>query len=159
MSHYQLAQINIARARAPLDQPLMSGFVEQLAPINALAERSPGFVWRLQSEAGDATSIQVFEDPLIIVNLSVWASFEALKAYVYSGEHLEVMKGKRHWMEKLDRPGMALWWVPRGQQPSIEAGKTALLMLQQTGPSPAAFTFAKPYPAPLHASGAGLDYA
>src|SRR3990167_3209696 len=102
MSHYQLAQINIARARAPLDQPLMSGFVQQLAPINALAERSPGFVWRLQSEAGDATSIQVFEDPLIIVNLSVWASFEALKAYVYSGEHLEVMKCKRHWMEKMD---------------------------------------------------------
>lgn len=159
MSQYQLAQINIARARAPLDQPLMGGFVEQLAPINALAERSPGFVWRLQDEAGDATSIQAFEDPLIIVNLSVWTSFAALKAYVYSGEHLEVMKGKRNWMEKMDGPSLALWWVPEGQWPSVETGKTALRMLRELGPSPAAFSFAQPFPAPLHALGAGLDYA
>lgn len=158
MSLYQLAQINIARARAPLDQPLMSGFVEQLAPINALAERSPGFVWRLQSEAGDATSIQAFEDPLIIVNLSVWASFAALKDYVYSGEHLEVLKGKRSWMEKMDGPTLALWWVPQGQWPSVEAGKAALGMLREFGPSPAAFTFAQPFPAPLHASGVGLGH-
>lgn len=87
-TRYHLAQVNIAKARAPLDHPLMKGFVDQLDHINALAERSPGFVWRLQTEEGDATAIRVFEDPLIIVNLSVWESVESLKDYVYAGEHL-----------------------------------------------------------------------
>jgi hypothetical protein len=144
---YQLAQANIARTKAPLDDPLMQGFVEQLEPINRLADNSPGFVWRLQTEEGDATSIQLFDDPRIIVNLSVWASFEALKSFVYSGEHLQVLRSKKSWMEQLDSPALVLWWVPASHRPSPQEARQALLQLEQCGPSAAAFTFAKPYPA------------
>ncbi|WP_137817754.1 DUF3291 domain-containing protein [Pseudomonas sp. 2FG] len=144
---YQLAQVNIARAKAPMDDPLMRGFVEQLEPINRLAENSPGFVWRLQTDEGDATSIKLFDDERIIVNMSVWESFEALKNYVYSGEHLAVLRNKKSWMGKLDSPSLALWWVPHGHIPTPESAKLALAMLEEKGPSPAAFTFTKPYPA------------
>src|SRR6266536_2424822 len=89
-SHHWLAQINIARMRAPIDDPLMADFVAQLAEVNALAEKSPGFVWRLQGDGGDSTSIRAFEDPLILVNMSVWETLEALQSYVYRGRHGQV---------------------------------------------------------------------
>ncbi len=152
--HYHLAQVNIARTKAPLDDPLMRGFVEQLDPINQLADRSPGFVWRLQTEEGDATSILLFDDPRLIVNLSVWTSFEALKAYVYSGDHLSVLKSKKSWMEKLDTPSLALWWLPVGQLPTPEEAKERLALLAKNGPSATVFTFARPYPAPEAEPGA-----
>jgi len=145
---YQLAQVNIAKAKAPLDQPLMQGFVEQLERINALAERSPGFVWRLQDDSGDATAIQLFDDPLIIVNLSVWQSYEALKDYVYSGEHLTVLRSKQHWFDKLAVANLALWWIPAGQLPTLAAAKAALQSLQALGPTAQAFSFAQQFPAP-----------
>lgn len=151
---YHLAQVYIARTKAPLDDPLMRGFVDQLEPINQLAERSPGFVWRLQTEDGDATSIQLFADARIIVNLSVWASYEALKNYVYSGEHLSVLKAKKSWMEKLDTPSLALWWLPVGELPSAQDAKCRLEQLAKNGPSPAVFTFSRPYPAPVAEPGA-----
>lgn len=147
-THYHLAQVNIANARAPLDHPLMKGFVDQLDHINALAERSPGFVWRLQTEEGDATSIRVFDDPLIIVNLSVWESVEALKEYVYSGEHLQVLRSKRDWMERLSSPSLALWWLPAGDLPDVQMARERLERLQLEGPSAEVFTFARPFPVP-----------
>ncbi|MBM7059238.1 DUF3291 domain-containing protein [Pseudomonas sp. UL073] len=145
---YHLAQINIAKARELLDHPLLSGFVAQLDTINALAERSPGFVWRLQTEEGDATSIQAFDDPQIIVNMSLWTSFEALKDYVYSGDHLAVLRQRASWMEKLATPSLALWWLPAGTLPSVDDGKRALRLLAEQGPSAAAFTFARSFAAP-----------
>ncbi|GLK88947.1 DUF3291 domain-containing protein [Pseudomonas turukhanskensis] len=153
---YHLAQVNIARTIAPLDDPLMRGFVEQLDPINQLAERSEGFVWRLQTEEGDATSIQLFADDRIIVNLSVWASFEALKNYVYSGDHLTVLKAKKSWMEKLDMPSLALWWLPVNELPTAQDAKRRLEHLAKNGPSSTVFTFARPYPAP-HAQAGAAD--
>jgi len=147
MNHH-LAQVNIARAKAPLDSPIMKGFVDQLEHINQLAETSPGFVWRLQTEEGDATAFKVFDDALIIVNMSVWESLESLKDYVYSGDHLAVLKNKKHWFEKPSSPILALWWVPAGQIPTIDSAKLALETLTEKGPSPDAFTFAKPFPAP-----------
>ncbi|MDW5416376.1 DUF3291 domain-containing protein [Iodobacter sp. CM08] len=148
LQKYQLAQVNIAKAKEALDQPIMQGFVQQLAHINQLAEASPGFIWRLQTESGDATALKVFEDELLIVNLSVWDSFESLKEYVYSGEHLTVLKNKKHWFDKHHGPSLALWWIPKGHIPSIESAKNALAQLASQGPSPQAFTFAKPYLAP-----------
>lgn len=145
---YQLAQVNIAKARAGLDQPVMQGFVEQLQHINALAERSPGFVWRLQGDGGDATAIQLFDDPLIIVNLSLWQSVEALKSYVYSGEHLAVLRSKREWFDKLEVASLALWWVPVGHLPTLEEARMALQSVQARGATAQAFTFARPF-APL----------
>lgn len=149
MSHrYHLAQVNIARARAPMDHPLMRGFVEQLAPINALAEASPGFVWRLQTEEGDATSIQAFDDPQIIVNLSLWESLEALRDYVYAGPHLELLKQRKEWMEKVDGPSLALWWLPAGQLPTLEDARRALQSLAEKGSTAEAFSFARPFATP-----------
>lgn len=156
---HHLAQVNIARAKAPLDTPTMKGFVDQLDHINQLAEMSPGFVWRLQTEDGDATALQIFEDPLIIVNMSVWESYEALKDYVYSGEHLTVLRNKKNWFEKPDAPILALWWVPAGQLPTVESAKLALATLREKGASPEAFTFARPFPAPESSVAARVQFA
>lgn len=145
---FHLAQVNVARARAPLDQPLMKGFVDQLDYINALADAHPGFVWRLQTEEGDATSVQAFDDPLVIVNLSVWRSIEMLKDYVYTGEHLQVLRGRKEWFDKLPGPSLALWWVPAGHLPSVLEARQRLEQLWRDGPTADAFTFAKPFPMP-----------
>lgn len=146
---FQLAQVNIARAKGPMDSPVMKGFVDQLDAINALADRSPGFVWRLQTEEGDATSLQVFEDERIIVNMSVWTSLDALKDYVYSGEHLEVLKSRKRWFDKMSGPTLALWWIPAATVPTVEDAKRALQMLAADGATAEAFSFARPFPAPL----------
>jgi len=145
---FHLAQVNIARAKGPMDSPVMRGFVDQLDRINALADRSPGFVWRLQTEEGDATSLQVFDDERIIVNMSVWESLEALKSYVYAGEHLELLKNKKSWFEKMPGPILALWWIPAGTIPTIDDAKRALRTLETLGPSAEAFSFARSFPAP-----------
>ncbi|MCJ1884377.1 DUF3291 domain-containing protein [Pseudomonas sp. LA21] len=147
-SNYHLAQVNIAKARAPLDHPVMKGFVDQLDHINRLAESSPGFVWRLQTDEGDATAIRAFDDPLIIVNLSLWESVEALREYVYGGEHLAVLRQKRDWMEKLPTPSLALWWLPAGELPDVRMARRKLELLQAQGASPEVFTFARPFPMP-----------
>lgn len=146
--NFYLAQVNIARAKGPMDSPVMKGFVDQLDRINALADHSPGFVWRLQTEEGDATSLQVFADERIIVNMSVWESLEALKSYVYSGEHLEVLKNKKNWFDKMPGPILALWWIPAGTIPTVDDAKRALETLKTKGPGAAAFSFARPFPAP-----------
>jgi hypothetical protein len=146
--NHHLAQVNIARAKAPLDSPIMQGFVDQLDHINRLAEASHGFVWRLQTEEGDATALKVFDDELIIVNVSVWDSFESLKNYVYTGNHLSVLKDKKHWFEQASAPTLALWWIAAGHLPTIEEAKRALATLTTQGSCAEAFTFAKPFPAP-----------
>lgn len=142
---YHLAQVNIAKALAPLDKPIMQGFVDQLDHINQLADNSEGFIWRLQTEEGDATALQPFDDPLIIMNLSVWSSYDALKNYVYSGDHLNIMKQKKNWFEKPTEAILALWWLPAGQLPTPESARNMLEKLRRDGPSHAVFSFAKPY--------------
>jgi hypothetical protein len=144
---YHLAQVNIARARAPMDDPLMRGFVELLDPINALAERSPGFVWRLE-EYGDATAIKVFDDEMIIINMSVWESLEALRSFVYSGDHVALLRSRKDWFERIDSPMLALWWIPAGTVPTTDDAKQALRILTERGPTAAAFTFTRPFAAP-----------
>src|SRR5262252_5185109 len=111
MSALRLAQVNIARMRGALEDPVMRGFVERLEEINALADGSPGFVWRLQTEAGNATYLRPFDDDRILVNMSVWQSVEDLKSYVYGGAHAEVFRQRREWFEKLESPAVALWWI------------------------------------------------
>jgi hypothetical protein len=147
MTH-QLAQINVARCRSPLDSPVMRDFVELLDAVNALADATPGFVWRLKSEKGNATDIRAFPDPLIIVNMSVWEGVGALQEYVYRSSHAHVLRRRRDWFEELDGPGLALWWIPGGHVPSVEEGKARLETLGRNGPSPEAFTFRQPFPPP-----------
>lgn len=140
-----LAQINVARAIAPLDDQKMHGFVSQLDEINRLAENAPGFIWRLQTEFGDATDIQAFDDPQMIVNMSVWDSMQSLKSYVYSGEHLAAVKRRAEWFHRIRTPHLALWWISEGHVPSINEGLEALTNIARFGSTQKAFTFAKPY--------------
>ncbi len=140
-----LAQINVARAAEPLDSPRLAEFVAALEPVNARADNAPGFVWRLQSDGGDATSIRVFDDDLIIVNMSVWSSMPALWQFVYSGGHLDVMRRRREWFEVADAAHMALWWVPADSVPTVEDGIERLETIRRNGPGPRAFTFKHPH--------------
>jgi hypothetical protein len=145
MAAQHLAQVNIATLRAPLDGPELAGFVAELEPVNALADASPGFVWRLQTEDGDATAIRPFDDDRIMVNLSVWESFETLRAFVYSTRHLEVMRHRRAWFSRMADPYLALWWVPAGTIPTVAEAKRRLELLAGHGPGPEAFTFRAPF--------------
>ena len=140
-SFYHIAQVHIARMHAPLDDPIMAGFVARLAEINALADRSPGFVWRLQTEAGDATYLRPYDDDRILFNLSVWETIEHLKEYVYRSAHGAVMRQRRQWFEKFDGMYLALWWVSVGHIPSVGEAKQRLDYLQGHGETVRAFTF------------------
>jgi heme-degrading monooxygenase HmoA len=142
----QLAQVNIGRIRAPLESPQLAGFVSRLDEINALADRSPGFVWRLQTDAGNATYLRPYADDRILVNMSVWESLDALKAYVYGSAHRELLKQRREWFEQFVGAYVALWWVPQGHRPSVDEAKKRLAHLDEKGPSPFAFTFKVAFP-------------
>lgn len=140
---YQLAQINIAQAQDTMETETMQGFVERLEEINSLADTSLGFIWRLQSEEGDATGIQAFNDPLLLINISVWENIESLKNFVYKSLHVELIQDRDAWFNKMTKVHQALWWIPAGNIPTIEEGKQKLDYLQQHGPTKMAFTFAR----------------
>jgi Domain of unknown function (DUF3291) len=155
---WQLAQLNIGRLQAPLDAPESTGFVAALEPVNALADAAPGFVWRLQTEDGDATAIRAFPDDLVIVNMSVWASLEALADFVYQSDHRQIMARRREWFERLAEAYLVLWWVPEGHRPTVDEAKQRLARLRAEGPGPEAFTFRQPHPPPgVDASAGGAD--
>ena len=143
MNDFHVAQLNIARFKAPMDDPSMAGFVAELDPINALADGTPGFVWRLQTEEGNATGIHAFEDDLMLVNMSVWESVEALADYVYSEPHLAIMRRRREWTVRLPEQHICLWWIPVGEIPAVEEAIDRLDHLRANGPTPYAFTFKK----------------
>ena len=143
-----LAQINVGRLRAPLEDPAIAGFVAQLEPINALADASPGLVWRFVSDGADnATAVRPFPDDLMLLNFSVWESREALWNFVYRTAHLEAMRRRRDWFERMVAPYQALWWVPEGHRPSVTEAIDALERIQCDGPTPASFTFREFFPA------------
>jgi len=147
MSGYHLAEVNIGTLRDAVDSPMIADFVANLARINALAEDQPGFVWRLTGEGDDATDIQPFENPLMAINLSVWTDPDSLAAFVYRTAHRDVMRRRAEWFEKMEL-FMCLWWVPIGHQPTPQEAIERLEILRQRGPSPDAFTFRQPFPAP-----------
>ena len=123
MAH--LAQLNIARMLAPLDDPQMFGFVSELDRINALGDGSPGFVWRLQTDEGDATALRPFPDPDVIVNLTVWESVESLRAFAYQGDHLASFRQRRQWFEERVEPMVVLWWIDDGSHPDRRGSEGA----------------------------------
>lgn len=147
MAGHHLAQINVARLIAPLDDPRIADFVANLERINALAESSPGFVWRLTGEGDNATDLAPFDDPMIIPNMSVWQSPETLGAFVYRSAHVEIMRRRREWFAPMD-VFMALWWVPVGRLPTVEEAVLRLETLRRLGPTQDAFTFRDIFPAP-----------
>jgi len=136
-----LAQLNIAKAKYSLDAPEIKEFVDNLEPVNNLAESSEDFIWRLQDENGDATSIQAFSDPNIIVNMSTWLSVDALKNFMFRTHHKDFLRRKKEWFEKIPEDSYVLWWVPIGHNPTIEEGLERLYFLRDNADSPYAFTF------------------
>jgi len=156
MTDFHLAQVNVGRILAPLDTPALADFVARLPEINALADRSPGFVWRLVDDDGaDSTSLRPDgQDDMLLINCSVWTSIEALKDYAYRSEHLRVLTRRREWFEKLADHHLALWWVPAGHRPTPAEAMERIAVLREEGPSAYAFTFHDPYPAPGPHAGA-----
>ena len=136
-----LAQLNIARPKYPMDSEGMAEFVNNLDPINAIAESSPGFIWRLKDESGDATGIRIFNDPDYIVNMSVWQSPEALKQFMFKTHHIDFLKRKKEWFEPLDGAGLVLWWIEEGHIPTIAEAEERLLHLRHNGETEFAFSF------------------
>lgn len=147
-SEWHVAQINIATALYPADNGRMSGFYTQLDDVNALADNSSGFVWRLQSETGNATDILVGDDPLLIVNMSVWQSVEALFDFAYKSAHRNVVANRRTWFSRPAGTYQVLWWIRAGHRPSVEEGMARLKLLHVSGPGPHAFTFKERFPPP-----------
>jgi hypothetical protein len=150
---FVLAQVNIGRLRAPLDTPALADFVAALDPVNAVADAAPGFVWRLQTEDGNATAIQAFEwdtagSAGVIINMSVWESVEALAAFVYSAGHRRVLRRRREWFEPMREAYTALWWIPRGTTPTVADAEDKVRYLREHGPGPEAFTLRVHFPPP-----------
>ena len=142
MRSVELAQLNIGRALAALDDPLMDGFVNRLAEINGLGEKAPGFVWRLTDKLGeDATGIRAYDDPLIIVNLTVWTGIDPLFEFAYKSTHTELLRARREWFVPLEGPTLVLWWVRAGVRPTIDDARARLEHLAAHGPTAHAFTF------------------
>jgi heme-degrading monooxygenase HmoA len=157
---FQLAQVNIGRARGEMTDPVMAEFVARLPEINALADQTPGFVWRLQTEDGDATAVRPYADTRIMINLSVWEDLPALRDYVYHSAHAGVMRRRREWFERFERVFVALWWVPAGHRPSVAEAVERVEHLDRHGPTPFAFSFRDafdPDGAPLFREGATQD--
>ena len=155
---WQLAQVNVGRLRAPMYDPMIAEFKGALDLINALADGTPGFVWRLQTEQGNATDIQpVEDDELEIVNMSVWESIEALGDYVYRSDHTGFMRRRREWFERYGTAYLALWWVPTGHIPTIEEAFERLDVIERDGPTADAFTFRHPFPPPSAAARETFD--
>lgn len=146
---WHLAQVNIGRLRAPIDDPMIAEFKDALDRINALADAATGFVWRLQDEIGNATSFHpVADDELIIPNMSVWESIESLGDYVYRSDHTAFLRRRREWFEKYGTAYVALWWVPAGHIPTLDEAFERLEVIGRDGPTPFAFTFRRPFAPP-----------
>ena len=151
LARYHLAQINIATFRQPVDAPDNADFFDNIDRINQIADTSPGFVWRLEGDGGDATDIRAFDDPQTLVNMSVWEGLAELGAFVYRSGHLEIMRRRTEWFDEMETP-MVLWWIPAGERPTLDDARHRLDLLASQGPTPAAFTFRQAFPSPDAAS-------
>jgi uncharacterized protein DUF3291 len=153
---WHLAQLNVGRLRAPLESPEIDGFRAALGAINALADADPALVWRLQTEAGNATDIRPTDDDLFLINLSVWRSIEALRAFTYASDHVQVLRQRRSWFEQLAAAHMVLWWIPASHIPTIDEALDRLERLRRDGPTADAFNFRMPFAQEGGARGEGL---
>ena len=159
LSLVHLAQVNVASMLAPLDSPVMAGFVAQLDAGNALADQSSGFIWRLKTEEGNATCVQAFPDPAVLVNISVWESVEALRAFTYKSIHAGPLRQRAEWFSKAREAYFALWWIPVGHIPTLDEARDRLELRRKHGDTPEAFSFAKSFPPPLPGSESAVEIA
>jgi hypothetical protein len=149
VDQYHIAQLNISRLSAPLDSPQMKEFVDFLEPVNKFAEESPGFIWRMKGDNGEASSLMAspFSDPMIVTNLTVWADIPSLQAFVYQSVHRYFLQSRRQWFDRVEGGQVVMWWVPRGEIPTLEDAKVRLERLDRDGPTPSGFTFHKAFAA------------
>ena len=144
---YQIAQFNVGRMLGDnIEAPIMKEFVDNIAMVNALAEKSNGFIWRMKDDNNNATSFNPFNDQQIIINLSVWESVEALEAFTYKSLHTNFLKRRKEWFSNFGKPHFVLWWIEKGKYPSLEVAKNKLEFLQENGPTEIAFNFRKQFP-------------
>ena len=152
-SDFQLAQANVAYALATADSPLMAEYIARLDEMNTLADRSPGFVWRYLTDTRDPEQREL-SDPNVLFNMSVWESIEALHHYTYRTAHSEVYAGRRRWFADkaalIGGRALAMWWIPRGERPTVACAKERLALITTEGPSERAFTFKQRFPPPSH---------
>ena len=150
---FELAQVNIGRLTAPVDSPVLAGFMAALDPVNAAADQAPGFVWRLQTEDGNATAIQAFGwdaagSAGVILNMSVWTDVEHLGAFVFGEMHRQIMRRRREWFHPMREAYLACWWVPAGHRPGTGEAEERVRYLRRHGPTPHAFNLRVSYPPP-----------
>ena len=145
---WHLAQYNVARLIEPLDHPALADFVDALEPINRLAEESPGFVWRHQTDDGDSTAVRPYEDDQIIINFSVWSDVQSLHDYTYKSDHVTVFRRRREWFERNLEAHLVMWWVPEGHIPTVSEADERLQILRANGPTAVAFTFRERFDPP-----------
>lgn len=143
---YELAQVNVSRLLYPLDSAELGPFMSALDEVNAEGDAADGFVWRLQTEDGNATAVRAFGWDVagshgVIVNLTVWRSVQALADFVFAGRHLEIMRRRREWFHRPVEATTALWWVPTDHRPSTAEAEDKVRLLRAAGPTPDAFTF------------------
>jgi Domain of unknown function (DUF3291) len=157
MAVFHIAEVNIAVPIEPLESDRLADFMAQLDPVNAVADTSPGFAWRMQDDSGNNTEIRGFGDDRVVINMSVWESLDALRAFVYANcAHLDVLRRRREWFERL-RFYLVLWWVPAGHRPTVAEAEARLARLERLGPTPEAFTFRVHFPPPDAADSAGVE--
>ena len=145
---YHLAQINVGHLRLPAEDPRNADFFDNLERINAVAEDSAGFIWRLKDDSGNATAIHAYNDPAILVNLSVWDAIESLQLFAYRSEHVKFLRRRTEWFSDFGAPMLALWWVKAGHHPTAGEGRNMLDHLAAHGSTPTAFTFREKFLAP-----------
>jgi hypothetical protein len=151
MPGFQLAQLNVASMKEPLGSPSMADFVANLERINALAEQASGFVWRLKDESGDATAIRPFGENML-VNMSVWSDVAALHRYVFETVHVEILRRRREWFERMEEAHAVLWWVPAGHRPTLQEAAARLVHFRAHGATAHAFSFKTACPPPVDGS-------
>lgn len=134
-----LAELNVGRTRFDTDAPEMAGFMDNLDRVNAIADRAPGFVWRMQDETGNATSIKPTDDPRFITNLSVWEDFASFEHFVRNTVHKQFLHRKAEWFETPAKPYFVMWLVPAGHRPGLDEALARLADLAANGPSDRAF--------------------
>ena len=149
MSGFSLAQLNVAFAVADMESAVMHGFVSRLDEINALAEQSPGFIWRLKDESGNATSIRAFDDPDLLLNMSMWKDVASLRYFVYKSAHVELLRNKKNWFKQPSENYQVLWWVLEGSIPTFSQAGEKLAKIKKHGPTEDAFDFSKVFDPPL----------
>lgn len=143
-SDYHIAEANVARMKTEFDDPIMYSFIRRLNDVNAIADRSPGFIWRQSAEANDY--LMPYRDKRIIFNMSVWQSIEHLRSFVYGPVHTEMLRLRHEWFERPSTAHIALWWIPAGHRPIVSEAMARLAKIQEHGPTSYSFSFKQHYP-------------